>query len=248
MPEGSLIEQTKLVNKSGNKFLKVYCPICANDKFSALSAESGWFLAYKHRLIKGGKSCRCGKTYKWSRVQRELQIKERIEQNSLPYKFLGWESGYDSPESKCLFECELHGSFKMSVNNFVNGKKHCRKCKSLFRNWFYLNEIRSDSTLIGIKFGITKNPKRRLKEQQRSCKFRVEASKLYHFENDEDAVLLEKAILEYFSVMSNAREFIFDGYTEVISGDQYEELLKYVVNFIDINCINVVEFNPNEGV
>lgn len=129
---GAFIEGTtfKRVYGQSRRFWNLTCPICSHDKYVKAGLCQGEFISACGSLQDGRHPCRCSPSYKWTQEQREFQIIQLIAQNNLPYKFVGWNvpSDVPDPESRVAVECDHHGVWYPSTNNFINNGGRCPTC------------------------------------------------------------------------------------------------------------------------
>lgn len=120
----------KRVSGESRRFWNLTCPVCSADKYVKAGLCTGEFVSAGGSLQDGRHPCRCSPSYKWTQKQREFQVKELITQNNLPYKFLGWDVPTDipDPESRLAIECDDHGVWYPTTNNFINNSGRCPTC------------------------------------------------------------------------------------------------------------------------
>lgn len=141
-----------------------------------------------------------------------------------------FEGGYQGYECRNLvIECKSHGEYVTSLDKFREGCG-CTACAtwgydSKQPGYFYVQDLSGRF----IKFGITnRSPELRMKQQTGKSKFVHTMIATRYFENGRDAFNLERKIKKKFPVCAVTKEDLPDGYTETISAEYKEELLKFI--------------------
>lgn len=106
-----------------------------------------------------------------------------------------------------------------------NGAKACR-CGTKDQNIAYIHIISDGGLDIALKFGITKRPSARLKEQSRKSFLEVRCIGEWKFENSIDCKQAEKIIKNRLETIVISRSDFRDGYTETTSLKNLETIIK----------------------
>lgn len=166
------------VDSRGCRFYwDVTCPKCSNDVYVQNKLCTGVFTSRAGGLKLGYQICRCSDRFRWTKEQREFQIK-----NILADEGLTWEGWVDSTKvknntSKFKWVCKKGHSCNTSVNSFLNSKARCKTCFMLESGIYGYYKARTQEKdflyvytfkdLPYIKIGRTFEPDRRLKENQK---------------------------------------------------------------------------------
>lgn len=125
---------TRSTERVGSRGWDVYwdytCPTCSTDEYVKAGVCSGVFTSFISSLKKGIKSCRCGKSYRWTQKQREYQINKVCHEEGLT--FISWcdeKVGYKSNKSKFNWKCSQGHDCKTSVVNFLSHSARCMTCR-----------------------------------------------------------------------------------------------------------------------
>lgn len=122
---GLFLEGTKFYKLRGKRWW-YWCPLCSEDKYVEEGVCSGVFESDLNHLIEGKKSCRCSKCYKWTKDQREFQIREIF--TSKGWLFVGWKDGYKSAKtSDVLWFCDKGHRNITNLQNLLK-RKSCSSC------------------------------------------------------------------------------------------------------------------------
>lgn len=220
IPKGSLLRESDLVDSRGyHVYLEFYCPTCAQDEYTKAGISDGWFSCLIKSIKQGSLPCRCSKSYRFSKLERELAIKHIC--NIEGFKFLGWENDYINGYSKFNWVCECCGLNTTSVYNFIH---HNRCCKWCSESGFHVSKpatLYLVRWLIGgesyLKFGITnRRPIERIKEH---CSVIGSTFEVLHLIENESGFIIKEAEDKIKSSMSLVKEDLRDrfksGFSEV---------------------------------
>lgn len=115
--------------KSGElSYWKYSCPKCSNDEYVKLGLCKGVFEAYGSSLQKGQMSCRCSPTYRWTRFQREYQVRELLVKEGKGVVFKGWKGDFLGSSSRVILQCVDHGEWDTTVTNLLRHGSGCSGC------------------------------------------------------------------------------------------------------------------------
>lgn len=187
---------------NGNKIFWNYtCPRCSDDKFVKAGLCSGVFSSSYSTLQSGNRSCRCVAP-RWTKDQREFTIKEIIEEENLPYKFLGWKTGGIAWNEKFILDCKDHGLFYPGVSNFINNSRRCPGCSKhgfdpTLPSTFYILETEKFTG-----YGITRDVKTRMGAHRNSLsKYGLSiVSSSFYAMSGKEALNLETAVRRNFEL------------------------------------------------
>ena len=176
------------------------------------------------KLKRGQKTCRCSKTYKHTKEDRELQINEliQIEPNISGFELSRYKTTIDS-ELKVV--CDLHGEYTCSVNNFVNHGSRCPSCaKEITSRQFYSSKryCKDNLYLITlengeesfIKVGRSFNPQSRFSVIARESGYTVKDIIILLEDTHEKVHSAEAIVLKEFETYSYKPLSYFKGSTE----------------------------------
>lgn len=112
-------KRSDTVNDYGRFSKLVYsCPICANDEYTKNGLCTGEFEQEMHTLKQGHLSCRCTGGFRWTKEQREYQIKKELCNRSTDeviFTFIGWDGEYTNSRSVFLYS-RSDSSIQQKIN------------------------------------------------------------------------------------------------------------------------------------
>lgn len=176
-PEGTVFYRDPLKSKTWY----YVCGDCSKDEYVLNNLCSGVFKMDITHLSAGRKSCRCGKTYKWTLPQRDYQMRSLCKERG--QHFIKWVDK-SKTSSHCRFEwqCEYGHICEMSVDNYRRGKG-CKHCAISTGNGYFPARRHEDDILYVTKINENKtnpknyfkvgrsfNPSRRMDELRREVK------------------------------------------------------------------------------
>jgi hypothetical protein len=132
MKSGKFLEGTKFWRsdrkdtRGYSVYWKYYCPVCSNDEYVKNGLCSGEFESCSSTLKEGNKSCRCVSTFRWTKEQREYQLKPIFEKEDLT--FLGWDSEYTGAFTKIRWLCKEDHYNNTELSNFLHLNHRCSTC------------------------------------------------------------------------------------------------------------------------
>jgi hypothetical protein len=252
---GSYVEGTKFYRNTDKKgtdgwqgFWDYTCPVCSNDEYAEKGLCSGIFTSATSCLRSGYKSCRCSVGYRWTKAQREYQIKKIL--NLSGGIFSGWIGDYKSSATEFKYTCEHDLVHKTSVNSFVNGHHDNWKCcsgggyKREKSGLLYLVAWRdSDRNPVLVKFGITNDTvKSRIRRQK--LKTSLSPKVLHTFTHDDGGLIadIESELKQiYKGYLTVPKDLLPDGYTEAFFYN--EKILAEIKDYVEnrLNHCSVVQ-------
>ena len=206
-----------------------HCPICSNDELVKQGLCSGVFISTRSSLRKGSKSCRCSKPM-LTPEQREYQVRKRIKDENLPYKFLGWKGEWEGANTRVHLYCEEHGDFSPVVHSFMVGTL-CASCaKTGFdpnkRAFVYV--LRAEGICGEFTgYGITGNAVARLRKHSRNLSregFSMAEHQVFPV-SGHDAIHIEKCIKENFTRCPQVVEGFM---TEATHSHLYHNVISFI--------------------
>lgn len=209
LPEGTVFWRSPRLNFYGAPAYWYYnCPICSYDKYVQAGVCDGIFETSSSSLQQQGVACRCSKTYRWTKEQREFQIDEIIASEDLPYIFIGWPDEELKNKTRMTFRCLLHGNFDTNCITFINSGSRCPSCskygfsKNKPATLYLLDVVGRDRKFCG--FGITNYWTDRLKTHTNSFKkLDLYIDTVYTWSIDgHSAAKIEKSIKNTFPITS----------------------------------------------
>ena len=106
----------------------VFCPSCSVDKYVQSKVCSGVFKVTRSSLKRGANPCRCSNSFRWTKEQRELDIKEACAEHNKV--FLSWEGEYINCTSKINWLCSKGHKCTSNIETFLNRNTHgCNTCR-----------------------------------------------------------------------------------------------------------------------
>jgi len=182
---------------------EVICPLCSSDEFVRAGLCSGVFVSDSHNLRSGKLPCRCSTKYRWTKEQREYQVRKVCERSQL-YKFVGWLGGvYKNAYSRVVMQCSDHGEYSVGVSGFVAQGTRCPDCAKTgfnLRNAASVYILQAVGRYSFTGYGISREADRRLSEHSRNLKrvgFTIGQTQIYPM-TGQQAWDLEKVIKAKF--------------------------------------------------
>ena len=121
-------------------------------------------------------------------------------------------------------ECgKCGGKYESESVNLKRGSIACL-CSTFRQKVCYINSLSDCGNVIALKFGIAKDSKARLKQQQSSCVFQVQEMVVFEFENYHDCLNAERKVRKSFDCGVVSKAEMPDGYTETTSVKNYERI------------------------
>jgi hypothetical protein len=145
----------------------------------------------------------------------------------LAHKGIVMISDYKTARTRSLFRCSLDHEWETTPDSVL--RNNCPSCANYGfspQKSAHVYILKFDSF---IKYGITNNLDRRLKEHERSNGSFVIIETLL-FDNGEEAFLLERAIRQHFGGSFVTKDICQDGYTETLSLELIEEVKTFIIN------------------
>ena len=237
--EGSLFRRSLRKGKSGRMHYWYYtCPDCSKDEYSAMGISSGVFETTQKGLTKGLISCRCSKSYRWTREELEYKIKKLIKQEGHT-EFLGWDNNNNTPRSRVLWICSNGHHCSTRVKGFINMGTRCSTCaqrgfsKHKAGTFYLVRWFGFGNSYL--KYGITNRQyTKRIGAQKGTTKLEYEVLSVYFHEDGHIVSDVENKIKSLFTESACPKDLLPDGYTETV-----EDTLENI-SIIDNTCKQVL--------
>ena len=125
--------------------------------------------------------------------------------------------------------CPTHGVFDQRVIDHLKGNE-CRYCTRNSADKSYILCVYDGETPVALKYGITKNPDRRLKDIQKGTTYRVVRLGVWVFDNHEKCISSEREIKDNVMPVLTQKEFD-EGYTETCDVNLLDYVIKTIKNY-----------------
>lgn len=124
-------------------------------------------------------------------------------------------------------ECGECGGLSESYrSNIQKGKRSCKCVRQVGQNYMYINMIYDANLPLGIKFGKTNLPIRRLKEQQIKSYYNIESFGIWYFEAGVNSTTAERLCKQSFNCGVIPYEMMRDGWSETTYVYNLEKVIK----------------------
>lgn len=135
---------------------------------------------------------------------------------------------YTTSTSPVSIGCYIHGEFLQKPSHHLSGSG-CKSCtvggyNNQCSGTFYIINV-NDTT---IKFGISNNPKNRLKDLQKGCKFTLTFLHQFYFEDGNIPVHIEKDVKCTIPAKILSKDDMINGYTETTCKSNLSVILEIV--------------------
>ena len=169
--EGTIFSKCSEKGKRYESLWMYQCPVCKEDDYTKNGLCTGIFKASESHFKSGKISCRCSKSYRWSKEQREFDIKRTLD--SIQGRFIHWSSENHLSNSKFKWSCNKGHTNISSVGKFLKEGQRCYQCSQEDRSFgLYPQRLSEDDYLYVylfenlpyIKVGRTFDPARRIQE------------------------------------------------------------------------------------
>ncbi|MCY1418939.1 hypothetical protein D9M71_345130 [compost metagenome] len=142
----------------------VICPICAQDEYAQAGVGQKEFIAHASSLQKECKPCRCAKNYRWTREEREYQVRKLCHADGIDFVRFTRQEGRILNGDSIEFNCSEHVAFYAKLNDFLHDDNRCPSCaipgfKPALPGAVYV--LLSDDGAL-MKIGISNNPFHRI--------------------------------------------------------------------------------------
>lgn len=220
--------EEKQDSRGSFSYFNYVCSKCSNDEYVQKGLCSGIFTVLISSIKKGKIPCRCSKSYRWSIDQKTYQINKRIASEKLDYKFLRW---HENLKKYFYYYCANHGEQISCINNFVLNLTDCPECHGKNQKQAYINLVIKKGNPIALKFGITKNFKRRIETQNRRNKLKMSPLYIFDFDSPRDCKKAEICCKETLNCKILSMEDLLDGFTETCHLEDLQRIMEIFSSF-----------------
>lgn len=205
-------EHTKYVNQKTKVI--IHCTKCDND----------WVVDPK-TIIVGKTGCGECSNKAQRTTEKFVTLAKAVHGDRYDYSTVDYVSSEDKVEIRCI----KHGIFAQQPKAHLTGRG-CPKCgkygyQPQEPGTFYIQKLVSTEKVL-YKFGISGNLERRVYEQSRTSIYEHELVVRLDFEDGKIPLEIENAIKEKFTTGLITENELSSGYTETISEEDYESVLK----------------------
>lgn len=203
------------------------CEVCSSDMYSKAGLCDGIFRIKPYRYEDGQKSCRCSATNALPEPLAKYYLKTTLE--AAGFSFICLVPPYDFRRTKIILDCPHHGVQRGSLGRVRKGI-YCQECSRMNQRIFYVNVV-SDNQPVAIKFGVTNNYSRRLKNQQRTCKFDISKLAVFDFKSAIACRDFETHLKNTLKCGIVSKTDMPDGWTETTQVGNTNKILKMAKEF-----------------
>lgn len=218
-------------NEGRGLYWNYTCPKCSHDEYVEVGLCDGLFENYLGRLKKGQLSCRCTSKFRWTKEQREYQIKKetfrRRSDGGSHLQFVRWRSkkGYTNNMSKFISLCPKHGEWEISVASFLYGRCGCPRCAGQNQKQAYINTVEDGEVPVALKLGIANDSSERVSEQNRRNLFQSTTLGVWVFHTVESCKTAERECKRDLVCGVLSEREMKDGWTETVSVLDLEKVI-----------------------
>lgn len=230
--KGKLPDHYKLAVSSrrgvnGRCIIRVECPVCATDNYSAAGAGDGVFYSTVHNLRQGKLPCRCSNVYKYTLEQNTKRATDAC--TLLGYTFIGWETKHGGHQ-KVRYSCPSHGEHATRLSKLSIGSG-CPICAGKNQKQCYINLVYDNQSPVAVKFGIAKDSDKRIRGQNYTNLFQMEQSAVYEFKTVKACKDAERACKRELKCSVLSERELKDGHTETVSLLDLEKVITIYERF-----------------
>lgn len=225
--EGTKFWKSERVDSKGaHQHWNYTCPICSHDEYVKAGLCSGVFESASTHLKRGKISCRCSSFYRWTKDQYAYRIKKKMDESGTADVFIRICSNFKNSKSKFIRKCSRHGRYETSISDYCSYNIGCPICGCRDQKEAYINIIKKGDEVVALKFGIAKNSKQRIKNQDRRSEFQIEQYGVWLFQKINACKIAENHVRKSIKCRLLSKEQMPDGYTETTSADNLEAITK----------------------
>ncbi|AUR84443.1 hypothetical protein NVP1072O_01 [Vibrio phage 1.072.O._10N.286.48.A12] len=194
--------------------IKIRCPLHGVYETSVNTVLSG---------------CKCKKCARKGvassqRLSREQRIEQCKSVHGERYDYSYLPSNIINNKVKVKIICLEHGEFKQRLNDHLSGKG-CLSCSKNSPDKAYILEVSDGEWFRFLKFGVTKNIRRRIAEIQSKTNLTVNLVYLCQFDDPVKCLDAEKAIKINVEDVG-VKNLLPEGFTETTSCKNYDYIVK----------------------
>lgn len=232
MKSGAFLPGTKFWRAvQGTLYWSYTCPRCSHDEYVKAGLCCGIFTGQVSNFKNGHPACRCSPFFRWTKEQREYQVKKemkrRHEKGVSSLLFVGWatrESHFNG-SSRFNFLCPEHGEQSKSLDSFFLQGSDCPQCAGSSQRQCYIHRVMDEGLDVALKLGIAKDWQRRLRNQNTNNLFQSENIGVWEFKEVKDCKAAERECKQTLQTgVLSARE-MKDGWTETVSVLDLEKVI-----------------------
>lgn len=216
------------------------CPVCSNDEYVHAGVCDGVFTSRTHGLKNGKLTCRCSKTYRYTKTQWEYRLGKECA--SRGYAFKSWKDNRYKSNAVFIYVCPKHGEQSVFANHFLCGNG-CPECAGQNQQQCYINVVKDEELPVALKIGIAKDSDIRLRQQNSKNLFQMSRIALYEFPTVEDCKSAERMCLSELRCSILSSRELKDGWTETVALTDYDKVVSIYERFGGVR----VDTNINEG-
>ena len=193
-------------------------------------AHGDWHTTSIYNLLTGYSCRKCGEDR--TALQKRVKTEETYSSfesevvKSLSVVRRRSSNGKNLAYLKC--ECKRCGEvFESYYLNVVTQGTGCPVCSHQSQEFAYINLIKDENVVIGLKFGITKEKDavRRLTSQNKKSVFNLENIGIWSFENYKICKAAELECKQTLECGVISKEFMPDGWTETVSVEDLDKII-----------------------
>lgn len=242
MATGSFLPGTVFTKqrKGYRSYWTYTCPKCSNDAYVIAGLCNGVFKSCESSLKIGNRACRCNNYYSFTKEQQVYRLKNLCEK--LGYTFIGFvkESSYGM-QSRFTYNCPEHGIQNVCLNNFINMGNRCPGCVGKNQRESYINIVYDGNLPVAIKFGISTETPRRVRDQNRRACFDVKNLAVFLYPDSERCKQAETACKTELKCQIVSKQDLPDGWTETVALTDYDRVVSIYERFGGVRVDTLTE-------
>lgn len=176
------------------------------------------------KVVEPCKQCLEEGCTKHKQDEAEAKIMKIIEDKCLPYVFVGWDTSYKNVTSKFNLICSDHGLKTIRYACFLNGH-FCNECSGRNCLSLYLLGVYDRDLLVGLKFGISQSPVRRVQQLNKRNLFKCKILQIWTFTSHDQAVRMETLLKNTLRTGIFTKREMKDGHTETTEVTNLETIM-----------------------
>lgn len=209
---------------------EVFCPSCDKDIFSKHGVSNGVFRSTT-AMISDRIICRCSKKHNLTKEENLIKVKDIMKALNSTDVLLGYVGEYIGTTSTIERRCIWHGNYTTKMSNFFSSLNGCPQCSNQIQNFAYINGVFDKDRLVCLKFGITKQPSKRYKQQSINTNFSITPLSIYKFSSIVNCKKAEKQVKLELPSRFLSKNDLPDGYTETCDIKYLEDIIKIYEEF-----------------
>lgn len=190
-----------------NKILAYRCPSCSYDGLVLNGLCSGVFSITDNDLQRGGCACRCSRCYRYTDPQNIFRAEESARKRFLPH--VDFEVSGDILK----FICNNHGPQEVNLHKYLKGCG-CPACAGKVAREGYINMVTDNGLPTALKFGVSVNATRRIRQQNAKNIFQMTQLCVYVFPTVDACLKAENECKSRLKTGVVSKSDLKDGFTE----------------------------------